>query len=100
MSISDIKIVVEMKNYIDQHGANSAQWYVGLAEYPAEVLLDHGVNTDEGEFIYLTATCREDAESIAQYFVTRLGTDGEVPSNNNEEALSIYAYKKTPSTQP
>ena len=100
MAETDIKIIVKIKHYIDQHGGNYLFWYVGRAEYPAEKLIDHGVDLDKDRFIYLAATSIGDAKSVVRYFVRRLGTDGKVPNNNGEEALSIYAYKKSPSTCP
>ena len=54
---------------------------------------------DLDRYIYLTATCVGDAKSVEQYFVTRLGTDGDI-GGRDEKALTIYAYKKTKSTKP
>jgi hypothetical protein len=100
MADTDVKIVIQIKNYIEQHGGHYPSWYVGRAEDPEEKLLDHKVNLDEGRYICKTAECVEDATSVAQYFVARLGTDGHVGSGNGGKALSIYAYKKSRSTDP
>jgi len=99
MADTDVKIVVEIKNYIELHGGNYLSWYVGLAENPEIELIAHGVNLDLDRYIYLPATCMEDARSVEQYFVTRLGTDGDI-GGRDEKALTIYAYKKTKSTKP
>jgi hypothetical protein len=100
MADTDVKIVVAIKNYIELHGGNYLSWYVGRAEHPEEKLVDHGVTLDLDRYIYLTATCIDDAKSVEQYFVTRLGTDGHARGGNGGKALSIYAYKKNPATQP
>jgi len=100
MADTDVKIVIQIKNYIEQHGGHYPSWYVGRAEDPEEKLVDHGVNLDKGRFIYLTAACVDDAISVEQYFVTRLGTDGHVRDSNGEKILNVYAYKKNPSTDP
>jgi hypothetical protein len=100
MADSDVKIVVQIKSYIEQNGGNYRAWYVGLAEHPEEQLISHGVNLDEHQYIHRTATCMEDARSIRQYFVTRLGTDGDSNDDVDLKALSIYAYKKSQATHP
>lgn len=100
MADTDVKIVVQIKNYIEQHGGHYPTWYVGRAVNPEEKLVDHGVNLDEDRYICRTAMRAEDATGVAQYFVTRLGTDGQVRSGNGGKALSIYAYKKNQSTHP
>jgi hypothetical protein len=100
MAISDIKIVIEVKNYIDQHGGNYYEWFVGLAENPEEKLIAHGVNLDLDRYTYQTATSIEDARCVERYFVYRLGAEGSTYPYTDEKAFSVYAYKKTPSTQP
>ncbi|MDH4211777.1 MAG: hypothetical protein OEV79_10075 [candidate division WOR-3 bacterium] len=100
MAESDIKIVVEIKNYIEQHGGNYPFWYVGLAEQPEEELIARGVNLDLDRYVYLTAACMEDAKNVKQYFITRLGTDGDPRGIVDQKALNVYAYKKNASTHP
>ena len=97
---TDVKIVVQIKNFIEQYGGQYPSWYVGIAEYPEEKLIDHGVNLDKNHYIYQAATCVEDARSVKQYFVIRLGTDGDTRDSVDEKALSTYAYKKSASTHP
>ena len=100
MAETDVKIIVQIKDCIEQCGGNYPSWYVGLAEYPEEKLDAHSVNLDKDRYIYLTATCIEDARSIEHYFVTRMGTDGDTRGSNDEKALSIYAYEKSATTNP
>jgi hypothetical protein len=100
MDASDIKIVVEIKNYIDQHGGDFRFWYVGLAESPEEKLIYHGVNLDMDRYIYVTAACLEDAKNVKQYFIAGLGVDGDPGALVDPKALSVYAYKKNASTHP
>jgi hypothetical protein len=100
MAETDVKIVVQIKSYIEQHGGNYPSWYVGLAEHPEEQLISHGVNLDQDPCIFRTATCLEDAKSVKQYFTTHLGTHEDSNSNDNDNALSVYAYKKSRATHP
>ena len=100
MADSDVRIVVQIKNYIEQNGGNYTSWYVGRAEHPEEQLISHGVNLDQDPCIYRTASCQEDAKSVKQYFITHLGTYGAPNDNDDENALSIYAYKKSRATHP
>jgi hypothetical protein len=100
MVSSDINTAVEIKNFIDQPGGDYYEWYVGLAENPKEKLVAHGVNLDLDRYIFQTATSIEDARNIEKYFVCRLGAEGSTYPYTGEKALSVYACKKTPSTQP
>ena len=100
MDASDIKIVVEIKNFIHLHGGNYQFWYVGLAEDPKEMLIAHGVNLGLDYYIYLTASSAEDAQAVKQYFVARLSTDGDPRENIDPKAIVVYAYKKHASTHP
>lgn len=100
MAVSDINIVIEIQHYIVQHGGYYPFWYMGLAEHPEKKLKDHGVNLVLDHFKYLTATCLEDANAVKEYFVKRLGTDGDPRDGTDPKALSVYVYKKSISTRP
>ena len=100
MAESDVRIVAQIKSYIEQHGGNYPAWYVGLAEHPEERLMSHGVNLDQDPCIFRTASCVDDAKSVRQYFTTHLGTHGDPDNSDNENALSVYAYRKSRATHP
>ena len=100
MAETDVKIVVRIKDCIEQCGGNYPSWYVGRAEYPEEALVAHGVSLDKNRHIYFTAATIEEAKSIVHYFMTRLGTDGNRCGPCDEKALSIYAYEKSATTHP
>jgi len=100
MAETDVKIVVRIKDCIEECGGNYPCWYVGHAENPEEALVAHGVNLDKDRHIYFTAACVEEAKSIVHYFLTRLGTDGDRYGNDDEKALCIYAYEKSATTHP
>lgn len=100
MEYADIKIVVEIKNYMDLHGGDYRSWYVGRAINPTKKLLEHSVNLDLDDYIYLTADSLEDAIGIEQYFVTRLGTDGNVIGYGDENGIYVYAYRKSITNRP
>ena len=100
MAETDVKIIVKIKNYIDQHGGDYSSWYVGLAQYPEEKLMSHGVKLDRDPCIYLTAESTKDARNVERYFIGHLGTDANTRECTDENALGVYAYKKNPSTHP
>lgn len=100
MPETDVKIVVQIKSFIEENGGNYHSWYVGLADDPVAQLISHGVNLDSDPYIHRTATRIEDARGVGQYFIAHVGTDGDTRGNSSEKALSVYAYKKTKSTNP
>jgi hypothetical protein len=100
MEYADIKIVVEIKNYVELHGGDYSDWYVGRAVNPRERLIEHGVNLDCDHYIYLSAARLEDAGGIEQYFVTRMGTDGNVIGYGDLNGIYVYAYEKSITTRP
>lgn len=100
MAETDVKIVVRIKDCIEQCGGNYSTWYVGRAEYPEEALVAHGVNLDKDRHIYFTTANMEEATSIVHYFITRLGTDGNKSGHCDEKALGVYAYEKSATTHP
>lgn len=100
MEHDDIKIVAEIKSYIDLHGGDYPKWFVGRAEHPEEALITHGVNLELDHCIYLTAACLEEAKSVEYYFVTHLRTEGAAHSSSDKKALSVYAYEKSQTTRP
>ena len=102
MGHEDIKIVIEIKNYIDLHGGDYTNWFVGRAQDPWERLAEHGIDPDLDHYIFLPAPCLDDAKGIEHYFVTRLGTDGHASGNGDENGhgLHVYAFKKNLLTRP
>jgi hypothetical protein len=100
MAETDVKIIVKIKNYIEQHCGDYSSWYVGFAQYPEEKLMSHGVKLDQDPCIYLTAESTEAARNVEQYFFGHLGTDADTHECTDENALSVYTYKKNPSTNP
>jgi len=89
-----------IKNYIDQNGGDYPSWYVGIAANPKDRLIkDHNVDIDNDNWIFSTAESAEAARIIEQYFIEILKTDGG-PGGGDENTRSVYAYKKSPHTDP
>jgi len=94
------QIQKEIKDYIDQVGGAYSSWYVGISENPRERLFnDHGVIEKTDRWIFRTASSSQIARSIEAYFVDTLGTDGG-KGGGDEDARSVYAYKKNSHTTP
>ncbi len=89
----------EMKEYIDRNGGASASWYAGIAADPRNRLFsDHGVDKDNGAWIFRTSSTADEARRVEEYLIA-LGCDGG-GGGGDAATKAIYAYKKTPKTDP
>lgn len=100
MEDSDNELVKQVKGFIDRHGNVYPGWYVGITEAPRRRLFDeHGVDEDNDLWIFESASSHEAARAIEKYFTEGLGTDGG-PGGGDEDAETVYSYKKEPHTDP
>ncbi len=96
---SEAEIKAEMKAYIDKHGGPDSSWYAGIAADPKDRLFsDHGVDKDNGAWIFHTSSTADEARRIEKYLIA-LGCDGG-GGGGDAATKAIYAYKKTPNTNP
>ena len=96
MTKSETQIKQEIKEFIKKNEGKYPDWYVGISENPEQRLEQHGVKDG---YIYRTAESSEIARRIEEYFVEELGTDGG-EGGGDEDAKSVYAYKKKTHTDP
>jgi hypothetical protein len=100
MAKTESDIIEYIKNYIEAYGGEYSLWYVGIAENPRERLIKaHRVDIDNDLWIFSTAQSADAARSIEQYFIEILGTDG-ARGRVDDNTQSVYAYKKSPHTDP
>ncbi|MFH1186900.1 MAG: hypothetical protein V1697_01860 [Candidatus Levyibacteriota bacterium] len=100
-----IKVVntkdVVIKNilaHITNTGGNYSSWYVGIAQDPKKRLFqDHNVKEVGDAWVYDQCLDNMSAREIEDYFVNKLNTDGGT-GGGDENAIFVYAYRKTSST--
>ena len=96
---SEAEIKAEMKAYIDKRGGPYSSWYAGIAADPKDRLFsDHGVDKDNGAWIFRTSSTADEARRVEEYLIA-LGCDGG-GGGGDAATKAIYAYKKTPNTNP
>ncbi len=63
------------------------------------MFIEHGVNKENGRWIYMTADNENIARKVEDYFISLIGLDGCV-GGGDSTAKIVYAYKKTKDTNP
>jgi hypothetical protein len=85
--------------YLHTQGGESASWYIGIAaDIERRLFVDHRVPPANHWYI-----CRQASNSAAareaELALLALGFDGG-PAGADEDAVFVYAYLKSPLTQP
>lgn len=96
MPKSKQEIIADLDGHISEGGGGYSAWYVGISSNAKERLTEHKV---KGWYIIRTATSSQVAREIEDYFVNSCKTDGGT-GGGDETATKVYAYKKTPHTDP
>jgi len=88
------KIINDIKNYIDERGADYAEWYVGICADPYDN--DFFARKMRSIYwMYVEAGSPQIARDVATHFVTSLGTDGNVDSSAIDKVSTVvYVCKK------
>lgn len=93
------EIKTAIKSYIARNKGAYSAWYVGVSEDARDRLFNgHGVHENGDAWILRTAQTSSIARTIEQHFLD-LGTDGG-PGGGDDNAKSVYAYKKNSHTRP
>jgi len=88
------KIINYIKNYIDERGADYAEWYVGICtdSYGNDFVARKMRSL---YWMYVEAGSPQIARDVATHFVTSLGTDGDVDSPATDKVSTVvHVYKK------
>jgi len=94
------EIIEKISEHITTRGGLPYEWYVGISQNPERCLpVIHKVDLEKDKWIYIPANSDQEAREIEEYFVNRIRTDGGRGGGDNG-ARKIYAYKKTPHTEP
>jgi hypothetical protein len=100
MAQSKQEIINDIKNHIGQDGGAYRAWYVGIARDARDRLFNgHGVHQRADAWIYRQASSSDAARDVEDYLVNTLGTDGG-PGGGDSSTDMVYAYKKSPRTNP
>jgi hypothetical protein len=88
------EIISDIKNYIDERGADYAKWYVGICADP----YGNDFITCKMRslyWMYVETGSSQIARDVAIHFVTSLGADGNVGGSPTDNVSTIvYVYKK------
>ena len=76
MNAEELKIIQEIKDYVNKCGGFFSSWYIGIVEDPEDRLFnEHNVNERNGNWIIRPTSSSATARNIEQYFLG-LGMDG------------------------
>jgi hypothetical protein len=88
------EIISDIKNYMDERGANYAEWYVGICADPYGN--DFATRKKHSMYwMYVESGSPQIARDVATHFVSSLGTDGDVgnPATANVSTI-VYVCRK------
>ena len=98
-SVQQIKY--EILAYIKEFGGEFSEWYVGVSADPKNEMFDHhSVDKENDIWLYKQALTFKACNTIQQYFLEILNTDGKPITNGNEDTDCVYLYKKSDRTMP
>ena len=101
MVFSVQQIKYEVLAYIKEFGGDFSDYYVGISADPKKTLFEnHGLDENDDPWLYKQALTFYAARTIQNYFLDRLGTDGESIKKGDEDMDCIYVYKKSDRTKP
>ena len=99
MGESKDDIVKEFLDYMDKHGGEYADWYVGISKHAEQRLREeHKVGIFD-PWIYAIANSSNAARDVEDFFINELETDGGT-GGGDETSDGVYAYKKATHTVP
>ncbi|HAA56936.1 MAG TPA: hypothetical protein DCE42_19375 [Myxococcales bacterium] len=96
---SSTQIHNTIKAHIDEEGDSYDKWYIGITkDVDARLFGDHKVAKKNAWWIYRKAINSDHARA-AEKSLINLGCDGG-DGGGDDETVFVYAYKKTPTTDP
>ena len=100
MDAKDAKtILVEMQAHIRQQGGKPSDWYAGVtSDIEQRLFTEHKVPKKDHWYIYRRALTADDARAVEKAFLDS-GCDGGT-GGGQDDAVFVYAYLKTPVTDP
>ena len=94
------EVLDDIINYIQNHGGEFINWYIGIAKSPLKRLFnDHNVIEENDFWIFRKTETTDDARFIESTIIETCGTDGGT-RGGDANTVFIYAYKKSSATKP
>jgi len=98
-SVQQIKF--EFFQYIKEFGTNFSDWFVGISADPKKDLFDkHFVDKEKDIWLHKQAVSLTACKTIQKYFLQNLNTDGEILTEEQEDMVNVYLFKKSVDTIP
>lgn len=99
MILSVQQVKWELLSYLKEFGGGFDEWYVGIADDAKETLeTRHGLVLDRDLWIFKQTLTHRAAQTVQEYFVRKLGTDGDIENiepARREDFDCVYLFKKT-----
>jgi len=101
MVFSVQQIKYEFLAYIKEFGGDFEDYFVGISSDPKKALFEyHCVDKEKDPWLYKQALTFSAVQTVQNYFLDRLGTDGLIVKMGDENTDCIYIYKKSSETNP
>ena len=91
-------VIKRIESYMSKFDGDYSDWYVGITKDLDEKLFELHKVDENGKWIAFGADTEEVAKKIQKYFLDKK-TDGN-PTQLEEDARIVYAYKKNSMTVP
>jgi len=100
MDAQDVSTILQdMNGHIQKQGGRPSDWYVGVtSDIEQRLFTDHKVPKKDHWYIYRRALTADDARAVEKAFLD-WGCDGGT-GGGEDDAMFVYAYLKTPVTDP
>lgn len=91
MSLQEVhEITIKITEFIEEHGGDYQDWYVGITNNPERRLDEHNVDMDDAEsYIVLETSSAQIARRVEWYFATTTAVQG---GTGGGESDSRYVY--------
>ena len=93
MTKTALEIIDDMESYVQKHGGDWWQWYVGIAaDVESRLFSDHNVCRDGDAWIYHVAPTSRVAREVEAYLIEEHGAQGG-PGGGDDATRAVYAYQ-------
>ena len=95
MTYTAAEIIDAIETYVDEHGGDWCEWYIGIAADAEDRLFsDHKVCKKEDDWIRKKARTSRIARDVEAYLIEKHDAHGG-PRGGDENTRTVYAYRIT-----
>ncbi len=98
--MTDIKLmgvtIGKIVGFMKSHGGQRTDWYVGVTSDMPRRALEHKLS---GPVFQVNLFDADTARAVERHFIEQQHTDG-APGGGDERSMIVYAFMKTPDTDP